>query len=62
MPLQFFDDVANETHGRRLTSKPQTAKSIRRAQRMEIIFARMCAFFEPWLQILKTLWFPSALT
>jgi hypothetical protein len=26
MPLQFFDDVANETHDDRLTAKAETAK------------------------------------
>ena len=26
MPLQFFDDIADETHGGRLTAKRETAK------------------------------------
>jgi hypothetical protein len=32
MPLQFFDDVANETHGDKITGPGETAKSIRRGK------------------------------
>jgi hypothetical protein len=28
MPLQFSEDVANETHGRKLAAKRETAKGI----------------------------------
>jgi prepilin-type N-terminal cleavage/methylation domain-containing protein len=34
VPLQFFDDIADETHGGKLADKPETAKSIWR-QRFE---------------------------
>jgi hypothetical protein len=36
MPLQFFDDIADETHGDKLAGKNQTAKGFcRRKNRLD---------------------------